>query len=886
MGGRPDDEGQATTLAAVATAPSERRSKPVISTLREGDAIGRYQLVARIGAGAMGVVWSAHDPQLDRRVAIKLVHPNLARSPEAAARLLREARAMAKLSHRSVVTVHDAGDVEGQLFLAMELVEGTNLGAMVRERGPQELADWHRWLDLVLDAGRGLAAAHRSGVLHRDFKPDNVLVDAAGRVCVGDFGLATLGEESYAAATQRWEPGRPFDLTTTGALLGTPAYMGPQQLRGLTIDARADQFAYCVTAWELLYGERPFTVTGTGLEAIPELLDKLEAGPPETPAGTRVPPAVCAVLRRGLAADPDERWPDMDTLIANLESAGRRPPSQAHVARSRAHLYIGIAVLSLSTAAVAVVFAVRGRDTSAVHAPAAQPSPAPAPAPTADAKRLFNVPMRTGMAISKDGKRIALGSNRLEVRSLDSSEIWNTALPSGSDVAYLELDGDALRFAMHGGTAVGLWHYTKGPEIELAGDLSGRWYGRTALGDLVYRDTESQLYVVDGKRDVTHWSVAHGIDVAAVSPNGNRVAWLEPTRFAGRILVRDLDTGTQVASPVLDAPTALAWLDDRALAYATGTLERPRILRSEITGAGFSAPTELYGSDVGWYGGLRAHDGTLYVVEMHPTTRARVIERAKDGRAAHDLDNATAGAALAWIDDTEFLTWNRDTHRLDRRRGENVDVTKLSVDGEPANATIAGDTLITALRGNQGRRVVAVSLTDGRAIWRHDDKQTLAVRCASDRHPPCFAIRSTDGKEHLVTLDPRTGELGTTPLFSGKFEDVAVSDDGKHLLISSNGLDVSELDTAGKVLATYATALTNVRSLAFDPRGGILVGGTLARNNYQVGRVGAVGAKFEVLSQADDDILSLVRPSRDGSRILVLARSFTPEVWRIRPAAR
>ncbi len=880
MGGRPDDEAKAPTLAAALTAPSERASRPVISTLREGDEIGRYQLVARIGAGAMGVVWAAHDPQLDRKVAIKLVHPNLARSPEAAARLLREARAMAKLSHRAVVTVHDAGDVDGQLFLAMELVPGTNLGAMVRGRTPAELAHWQRWLDLILDAGRGLAAAHRSGVLHRDFKPYNVLVDEAGRVCVGDFGLATLGEESYAAATLRWEPGRAFDLTTTGALLGTPAYMGPQQLRGLSIDARADQFAYCVAAWELLYGDRPFTVTSTGLEAIPELLDLIDAGPPPPPVDSRVPAAVCEVLRRGLAVDPDQRWPTMDALIANLERAGHRPATEHREGpRSRTHVYLGIAVLAVATAAIAVVIAVRGTSPSG---PAAV---APAPPRQTDAQRLFTVPMRTGMAISKDGKRIALGSNRLEVRSLDSSDMWSTALPAKSDVSYLELDGDELRFGLLGSAAMGIWHYTKGPEIETAGVLSGRWYGRTALGELVYQRIDGDLRIFDGERPITHWSVGSEPDVTSVSPNGKRVAWLETTRFTGRIVVRDLDTETQVTSEVLDAPTALAWLDDRTLAYAMGTLEKPRIRSTEVTAAGFSAPTDIYGSDVGWYGGLRAHGRTLYVIEMHPATRARVVERTPEGRSAHDLDNSTAGAALAWSGDTEFLTWNRDTHRVDRRTDESVDVTKLVVEGEPANATTAGDALIVSLRGNEGRRVVAMSLADGHPLWRHDDRKTLAVRCANDRTSPCYAIRSTDGKEQLVTLDPRTGELGTTALYTGKIEDVAVNADGTRLLIAPKMTEVTEIDPTGKVIADYKTTLTNIRSLAYDPQGGILIGGTLARNNFQVGRVAGVGAKFEILSQADDDILSLVRPSRDGSRILVLARSFAPEVWRLQPAA-
>src|SRR3990167_212838 len=138
---------------------------------------------------------------------------------------------MAKLSHRSVVTVHDAGEVEGRLYIAMELVEGTTLGQLLRSRTASEADDWKRWLALVMDAGLGLAAAHRMGVLHRDFKPDNVLVDRDGRVCVADFGLASLGGEADPE-TKALRDSIPLDLTRTGTLLGTPVYMSPQQLRG------------------------------------------------------------------------------------------------------------------------------------------------------------------------------------------------------------------------------------------------------------------------------------------------------------------------------------------------------------------------------------------------------------------------------------------------------------------------------------------------------------------------------------------------------------------------------------------------------------------------------------------------------------------------------
>nr|MDQ3370084.1 serine/threonine protein kinase [Myxococcota bacterium] len=333
--GRPDDDtGDAVTIArdvarapssslepvTDATLPASRESSPGLEDLAPGFTIGRYRLVERLGAGAMGVVWSAQDPRLDRRIAIKVVHPSLARSPEASARLLREARAMAKLSHRAVVTVHDAGEVDGRLFLGMELVDGTTLGHMLRTRSAASLADWPRWLGMMLDAGRGLAAAHDAGVLHRDFKPDNILVDNSGRVCVADFGLATLGDERHGTPTPRAGSHGALELTTTGALLGTPIYMSPQQLRGEVIDARADQFNFCVATWEALYGARPYAVHSQGLEAIAELDATIVAGVlPPPPPDSPVPPEIRAALTHGLAADPEARWPNMNALIGALE---------------------------------------------------------------------------------------------------------------------------------------------------------------------------------------------------------------------------------------------------------------------------------------------------------------------------------------------------------------------------------------------------------------------------------------------------------------------------------------------------------------------------------------------------------------------------------------
>jgi len=230
--------------------------------------VGRYRILGRIGQGGMGVVYRAHDPELARDVAVKLMNAESLDEGETATartRLIREARAMARLAHPNVIHVYDVGAVEDGVFIAMELVEGESLAAWVA-RAPR---DWRDVLRHYVDAGRGLAAAHAAGVIHRDFKPENVLVGADGRVRVGDFGLA--GAPALAGAPS-FDDMRSTDaaldvgavegtLTRTGALLGTPKYMAPEQEHGLVASDAGDQFSFCVALYEALYGQPPFAGT-------------------------------------------------------------------------------------------------------------------------------------------------------------------------------------------------------------------------------------------------------------------------------------------------------------------------------------------------------------------------------------------------------------------------------------------------------------------------------------------------------------------------------------------------------------------------------------------------------------------------------------------------
>jgi len=297
-----------------------------IGGLQRGASIGRFVMLELLGSGGMGEVFLCYDPELDRRVAVKLLRPvRGGHANEAPARLIREARAIARLAHPNVVTVHDVAMWEGRVFLAMEYVAGPTLAVWARERA----GEWAVIVAVYCQAGEGLAAAHRAGLVHRDFKPDNVLVAEGDRPRVLDFGIAraagtgdsieTAPSLSSSSSLAPIDPA--IDLTTTGMLLGTPAYMAPEQLTGVPVDARTDQFSFCVSLWEALYGERPFAG-----ETLATLTASVLAGrlrPP--PSGNRVPERVVRALRRGLALDPADRFPDMPALLAAL--APRRASS-------------------------------------------------------------------------------------------------------------------------------------------------------------------------------------------------------------------------------------------------------------------------------------------------------------------------------------------------------------------------------------------------------------------------------------------------------------------------------------------------------------------------------------------------------------------------------
>ena len=285
--------------------------------------IGRFFIFRQLGEGGMGRVFLGYDEELDRKLAIKLWHG--ARDHTMRVRVLREAQALARLSHPNVITVYEVGEEQGRVYLAMEYVEGETLRRWVEDKPRTPAAILARYVE----AGRGLAAAHRAGILHRDFKPDNAIAGADDRVRVLDFGLARAERSLLADESLSDRPvlrvssaGGVLDapMTVVGTVIGTPAYMPPEQLAGETTDVRSDIFSFSVSLWEALYQVRPFRA-----DSIKELSAKIERGEVDEGSGRRaVPRPLRTALLKGLAADPDDRWQSMDELLLALERGSRR----------------------------------------------------------------------------------------------------------------------------------------------------------------------------------------------------------------------------------------------------------------------------------------------------------------------------------------------------------------------------------------------------------------------------------------------------------------------------------------------------------------------------------------------------------------------------------
>ena len=335
------------------TLPATPLDAPVANSVRIPTSIGRFAIERKLGEGGMGVVLLATDPNLRRRVAIKILRGNTI-DDSAKRRLLREAQSMAQLSHENVIVVHEVGTHDDQVYVAMEFVAGETLARR------QAQCTWREVLELYTRAGLGLQAAHDAGLVHRDFKPDNVLVGTDGRLRVTDFGLVAstgVAPQSQASSSVRTSE-LASTLTATGALMGTPRYMAPEQHRGEPLDARADQFAFCVALYEALYRQAPFAGT-TYAELAANVLDAKRTLLP----ASDVPPSVRDAVLRGLSHERDHRHRSIRDLLALLSVDPLAKP------RRRWLVTAGVAVGVVAIATAAICVAVRSGNPSAPPTP-------------------------------------------------------------------------------------------------------------------------------------------------------------------------------------------------------------------------------------------------------------------------------------------------------------------------------------------------------------------------------------------------------------------------------------------------------------------------------------------------------------------------------------
>jgi tetratricopeptide (TPR) repeat protein/predicted Ser/Thr protein kinase len=523
-----------------------------------GARIGRYVIEERLGAGGMGVVYSAWDTALARSIALKIVRPR-GSVDSTQARLRREAKAMARLSHRNVVPVFDIATHDDRLFIAMELVEGEPLRAWVTRPRP-----WREVLALFVKAGHGLEAAHAAGLVHRDFKPDNVMVGDRDEPRITDFGLA---RELVDA-----EPSQPpaisdhstelLQVTATGSFAGTPAYMAPEQLLDNVTGPAADQFSFCVALFEVLYGERPFQPAVREPDA---LLDEVRAGRVAKPDPTTrgVPRRLHAAVVRGLAYSAEDRWPSMAALVAELERCGRR--------RRGGRLYGGIAVvvavgaIALSRvggerAAAPSCAEIDAKGNDAVTIVACKDDYVRSKDPRAG-RRLADALRRTGNL-----KDAAIAANEL----LTTPERANALYTLGKIAADEGRDDDAARLLQQAGELHRQhqqWADAAADELGLAG------VSRDVVEQLVSLDRA----VIDARRGGSAKTEAYCHLAAArrLSEIGARVSALDELDRAAPLLTEPSDrTRLEV-----ERGNAYQNLGDHALAVAA--LERAR---AEVTG--------------------------------------------------------------------------------------------------------------------------------------------------------------------------------------------------------------------------------------------------------------------------------------------------------------
>ena len=589
-------------------------------TLASGSRLGPYEIVARIGAGGMGEVFRARDTRLERSVAIKILPPELASSPQQQARFEREARTISQLNHPHICTVHDFGQEHGTSYLVMELVEGETLAARI-SRGALPLAEVVRYGAQIAEA---LGRAHRAGIIHRDLKPGNVMITKSGAKLL-DFGLARAAAGSMISADA---PTQQAPITATGTIVGTMPYMAPEQLHGLEADSRTDIFALGAVLYEMITGRRAFDAKSSA-SLIAQIIDHDPPRPSELQPVT--PAALEHLILTCLAKDPDARLQCAADIAYQLRWIGseRRVETTSDAplpSRAVRPAYAVAALLLLSLGAAGAWLASRGSRSAAT------------PVRAAFTQLTFDAGEETHPAIAPDGKMFAFAKTvgdgrdiflqRVDGRSainltrdnpLDDSE--PAFSPSGDQIAFRsERDGGGI-FVM-GATGESVRRLTE-DGFNPAWSPDGRQivYGSERIDTPRIAYTKSRLHVVDVATGATRLLFDGDARQPQWSPQGHRIAFFAPNSQGRRDVYTIAATGDPKSVVAVTADDSIDWnplwsVDGRSLYFASerdGTMNVWRVGIDEKSGAvdGAAEIVRAPSANAGWLSLARGGGGQL-----------------------------------------------------------------------------------------------------------------------------------------------------------------------------------------------------------------------------------------------------------------------------------
>ena len=692
VGNARDDQEDASAILTMPERPAALRPEPAADAgdrLPNGTTLGRYVVTGCVGAGGMGVVYSARDPDLDRSVALKVLRPELSIEPGSRTRLLREARAMAQLSHPNVVPIYDVGMLGDQVFLAMELVEGVTLHRKLDRATP-----WRTVVSRYLQAARGLAAAHAAGLVHRDFKPDNVLCGNDGRIRVVDFGLVSVDpvEQPPPISPEALRSGLgPAVETDAGMVLGTPVFMAPEALRGAPTDARADQFSFCVALFHDLYGVYPHAGA-----TLADRAARIARGELERRAGSPVPDRVYRVLARGLRGQPEDRYPSMDALVDALE--------HAIAPRLRTRTVLAGAVAAAVIGALAVVLLTRGQRARSLPALSLG---APEAIARSDDQQLSVTMLRDGRylrverdvvtVVAADGSTSralvtppGLAPTRVRASSVSG---WAEVYATGAPCSWWQvpIDGGAWRSLLEDPACLS--------EIDLSPD--GTQLAVARGGELRVR-----TLATGDERTLLHKDFGMASDdgrVPSWSPDGKRLV------VDGEISVVDVATGTYVYRGRVGA--AACWLDAHRVAYVIPTFVHSVIRVIDLRTGADEVALEMEGYIVD----LAARDGGLLVRRDEFHSRAQVVAVSQATPTAVDeLPQLDTGSAI----DVLPALWTP----------EGAVITLAMVAGQRGLVRTVPGQRGTPLVLDRARNIKFLGATQGQIIYSINDADDCEVR--------------------------------------------------------------------------------------------------------------------------------------------------------------